>query len=410
MPNKPLAIGFNVPFKEAIDFTKKRGVVLPEKYYGEMQGIHRTLNYSIAGVASLDQLQAVLDSLEQALSVGKTFNEWQKDVRVQDLGLPKHRLDNIYRTNIQTAYNRGRWEQQVENKKSQPYLMYDAINDSRVRPSHLAMDGIIRPVGDSFWNSHYPPNGYRCRCRCIALSQSQAEARSKNGKGLNQKVTDEMKPDKGWDYQVGEDLAAGINQAVEQRNANERIARQLKSALNEKLAKAEQVIKSEAEKEIAKTTMIDKQAFADFVEKVTVEDYKARHEFVRVGTLPDYVMVDSAVIALNPIDNEINISDHQIRHATRDFKTGRGAALSIDIIKQLPDKLENAEFIYDSKHNNLLAVFDIEQDDKIGKSVLAINFKKGKSLFNSIVTSGVVPIRALAIEIYRKITTEEKTP
>ena len=246
--NKPLAVGFNVPFKEAIAATKARGVVLPEKYYGELQGIHRALNYSIAGVASLDQLQAVLNSHEDALKNGTTFKEWQNDVRVQDLGLSKARLDNIYRTNIQSAYNRGRWEQYVENKANRPYLMYDAINDSRVRPSHLAMDGIIRPVGDSFWDTNYPTNGFRCRCRCISLSQSQAAQRSKNGTGLNQKITPEMKPDKGWDYNVGEDLTVGIEQAVEQRLADERIARQLKSALNDKLVKNQQIPLAQQEK------------------------------------------------------------------------------------------------------------------------------------------------------------------
>ena len=256
--NKPLAVGFNVPFKEAIAATKARGVVLPEKYYGELQGIHRALNYSIAGVASLDQLQAVLNSHEDALKNGTTFKEWQNDVRVQDLGLSKARLDNIYRTNIQSAYNRGRWEQYVENKANRPYLMYDAINDSRVRPSHLAMDGIIRPVGDSFWDTNYPPNGFRCRCRCISLNAKQAAERSKNGTGLNQKVTPDMKPDKGWDYNVGEDLTAGIERAVEQRLADERIARQLKSALKSQIADTAKVVESQIVKDtIEKTTMTD---------------------------------------------------------------------------------------------------------------------------------------------------------
>lgn len=233
MPD-PIKVGFNQPFYRAIEELKKRGVVLPDKYYGELQGLHRQLNLSIAGKASLDQLQAVLDSLEEAMKQGKTFREWQKDVRVQDLGLPKHRLDNIFRTNIQAAYNRGHWEKFVENQKIRPYLMYDAINDSRVRPSHLAMDGIIRPVGDSFWATHYPPNGYRCRCRCISLSERQAQERSKNRTGLNKQVTPEMNPDKGWDYNVGQDLTAGIEKAISESKVNP----VLKSAFESKLKAA----------------------------------------------------------------------------------------------------------------------------------------------------------------------------
>jgi SPP1 gp7 family putative phage head morphogenesis protein len=228
---EPIKLGFNQPFYRAVEELKKRDVVLPDKYYGELQGLHRQLNFSIAGKASLDQLQAVLDSLEEAMNKGKTFHEWKKDVRVQDLGLPKHRLDNIFRTNIQAAYNRGHWEKFVEHQKARPYLMYDAINDSRVRPSHLAMDGIIRPVGDVFWTTHYPPNGFRCRCRCISLNERQAQERSKNGTGLNKSITSEMNPDKGFDYNVGQDLTAGIDKAIAESKANP----VLKSAFESKL-------------------------------------------------------------------------------------------------------------------------------------------------------------------------------
>lgn len=120
--------------------------------------------------------------------------------------------------------------------------MYDAINDSRTRPSHLALDGIIRPVGDSFWNSHYPPNGYRCRCHCISLSEKQAQARSKDTikhdgstqkNGLNKPAElDKMKPDKGWDYNCGSDVTAGIDKAVADRLANKDIEPKLKAAFD----------------------------------------------------------------------------------------------------------------------------------------------------------------------------------
>lgn len=217
---EPIKLSFNQPFYRAVEELKKRGVVLPDKYYGELQGLHRQLNFSIAGKASLDQLQGALDSLEKAMNEGSTFAKWQKDIRVQDLGLPKHRLDNIFRTNIQAAYNRGHWENFIEHKKTRPYLMYDAINDSRVRPSHLAMDGIIRPVGDSFWATNYPPNGFRCRCRCISLNERQAQERSKNGQGLNKPISEDMTPDKGFDYNVGQDLTAGVNKAIKDSKAN----------------------------------------------------------------------------------------------------------------------------------------------------------------------------------------------
>ncbi len=75
-----------------------------------------------------------------------------------------------------------------------PYLMYDAINDSRVRPSHLALDGVIRPVGDPFWKTHTPPLGHRCRCTLRALDRNEARERG----GPTQNVPAEGVADPGW--------------------------------------------------------------------------------------------------------------------------------------------------------------------------------------------------------------------
>ncbi len=232
---EPLSIGFNVPFHEAIKAAQQRKVVLPETYYGELQGLARQQAFSISGLASLDQLTIVRDSLAAKLQSGQTFRQWQKEITESGtLDLPRHRLDNIFRTNIQSNYNRGRWERFVAVKDTQPYLMYDAINDSRVRPSHLAMDGIIRTVDDPFWHSHAPLNGYRCRCRLISLGERQAQARSGNGKGLNKGVDAQaMQPDKGFDYNPGEDLMVGINRAISEKEG--KLSGLFKTSANEML-------------------------------------------------------------------------------------------------------------------------------------------------------------------------------
>jgi hypothetical protein len=52
-------------------------------------------------------------------------------------------------------------------------LQYQTIGDGRVRPTHAALDNIIRPISDPFWKQYYPPNGWRCRCTVIQLSEGQ---------------------------------------------------------------------------------------------------------------------------------------------------------------------------------------------------------------------------------------------
>lgn len=213
----PFSIAFNVPFHEAVAAAQARGVMLPDVYYGELQGITRQLAFTVSGLAALDQIQQVKDSLDKAISSGQSFNQWKKSVEAIGLDLPKHRLDNIFRTNLQGQYMAGKWEQFERNKTNRPYLMYDAINDSRVRASHFALDGIIRGIDDPFWNTHSCPNGYRCRCSLISLTEKQALARSTDGKGLNKEAIlpdgSMANPDKGWDYSP-KDRLAGVKKAI----------------------------------------------------------------------------------------------------------------------------------------------------------------------------------------------------
>lgn len=211
----------NVPFAEAINYARKRNIVLPDVYYGKLIAQQRSQAVSVAGLSSIEQIKFVVDQLDKVLKQGKTFKDFQDAVKANTLGidLPKHRLDNIFRTNIQSAYNRGRWEQQAKVAATRPFLMYDAINDGRTRPAHHAMDNVILPRDHDWWKSHYPPNGYRCRCTVISLTEAQAKKRG----GVSDIPKDGV-PDKGWDYNVGLDYAGPVTKAVE-RSTNEVVNR-----------------------------------------------------------------------------------------------------------------------------------------------------------------------------------------
>ena len=209
-------------FAEALAWAKGRRVTLPDVYYGELQGLARAMSFSVAGLAKLDQLQAVKDSLTEALESGETLRDWQKRVKAGDIGLdlPAHRLENIFRTNIQGNYARGRCEQQKRTAEAFPWYMYDATNDTRTRPAHAAMDGKVARHDDPWWDTHSPPNGYSCRCRRIQISDKQAARfqaadakRMQDPELADARAT--AKPDKGWDYSVCSDPTEGLRRAVE---------------------------------------------------------------------------------------------------------------------------------------------------------------------------------------------------
>lgn len=166
---------FETLFKEALAYAVARNVVPSDEYYNEMTALQRQRAISIKGLASLEQIRHIMMAVNQALADGETFEDFKKRVGKADIELPHHRLDNIYRTNLQSAYNRGKWYEQRKNKAKRPYLMYSAINDSRTRPDHKSRHGIIRHIDDEFWDNNYPPLGFRCRCTTRAITKKQME-------------------------------------------------------------------------------------------------------------------------------------------------------------------------------------------------------------------------------------------
>lgn len=188
---------FSLKFKEAIQFADSKKVVLPSEYYSMTMKGRAT---SISGLASLSQIEYVVNQLNKTLKEGKSLEEFKKAIREGDIkiGLPANRLDTIFRTNIQAAYNFGRWQQQEKVAATRPYLMYDAVNDSRTRPSHALLDNTVLPRSDAFWQTHYPPLGFNCRCLVISLSESQARAR-----GITQNKP-EVNADEGFGLNVAQ--------------------------------------------------------------------------------------------------------------------------------------------------------------------------------------------------------------
>ena len=151
----------DISLLEAIEFARSRKVLLPSDYY-KLDVATRRYAATVSQLATIDQIQTVLDAVHKTLKDGGTFNDFQKLVEAGDIKLSKNHLDNIFRTNIQNAYAHGRWQHQQSNKEKRQYLMYWAIEDSRTRPGHLKLHRIIRHIDDAFWKTFYPPNGYRC--------------------------------------------------------------------------------------------------------------------------------------------------------------------------------------------------------------------------------------------------------
>lgn len=186
-------------FNEALEYAKKRKIVLPQEFYDPKNKDRHGELMTISNLAGLSQIQAVTDDLMTALENGETFEQWQQRALSTEGvgGLPPGRTETVFRNYMQSAYNSGRWEQFERNKKAVPYLMFSAINDARTTDICRNRNGIVRPVDDDFWKSNSPMLHHRCRSTLIALTKSQAQNRSGADTGLNQKPPKEPVAD-GW--------------------------------------------------------------------------------------------------------------------------------------------------------------------------------------------------------------------
>ena len=173
----------DMTFEEAVDYFKGRVPVTAEVFY-RIAEQYRGLAFTVSGYTKAQILKRFYDEILAALEDGNTFSEFKKNMndflKAEGYeGLDPLQADLIFRTNIQTAYNVGHYEQMTDPgvMKLRPYWQYDAVNDTHTRPSHLAMDGKVFPADHPVWNTWFPPNGFRCRCTVRTLSKRQVEAR-----------------------------------------------------------------------------------------------------------------------------------------------------------------------------------------------------------------------------------------
>ena len=191
-----------MPFAEAVAFFREKIPMTAAEYealVAEVGEYANTLAFTVSRTASADLLQDLHGEVLKALEEGGTFFEFREGIdeimaRRGWQGMTPYRLDNIFRTNNQTAYSVGRYKQMKSVADRRPYWEYDAVNDTHTRPSHLAHDGKIYHHEHVFWHTWMVPNGYRCRCVVRSISAQEMEE-----EGLTEeKLGTDLLPDEGF--------------------------------------------------------------------------------------------------------------------------------------------------------------------------------------------------------------------
>ncbi|WP_069997827.1 phage head morphogenesis protein [Cellulosilyticum sp. I15G10I2] len=173
----------NLNFEEAEKYFQGKLPLTKEEYKQLSEG-YKQLAFTISNYTSVEIVNQFYNEVLKAIENGTTIQVFKSEIdtflaKKGYEGVGNFQADNIFRTNLQTAYNVGHYEQMAvpEVMKLRPYWQYYAVDDEDTRPTHRAMDGMVYPADHEVWDTWYPPNGYKCRCTVRSLSKRQVEAK-----------------------------------------------------------------------------------------------------------------------------------------------------------------------------------------------------------------------------------------
>lgn len=216
---------FKLEPEQAIEFMKSKGIQVTFDWK-EIEAKARAKAFTIAKVTSVELLQDVRNLIVKAQKEGKTFENFKTDANEaiakrgwsgkQTITMPDGtakvveitpgRLQTVYRTNMQSAYNAGRWKQIQDTKANRPYLQFVAIIDDSTSETCSLFNRKVFRVSDPIWDKIMPPLHHNCRSTVRSLSQRQLEREGLTVEdGKDYADSPEYAPAEGFENNPGKD-------------------------------------------------------------------------------------------------------------------------------------------------------------------------------------------------------------
>lgn len=184
-----------VRFREAVAAWKKRDP-MPKKDFDALEADAEEHAFDVAAAAQADLVTDVFEAIESAIANGDTLEDF-KDAVGEQLeqswgGADASRLETIFRTNVNTAYNEGRHSvfSAPAVKEARPYWRFDLIDDDRICDICEDCGGVVLPADDPWWEEHLPPLHFNCRCSFNALSDDEAREEGVDEEGPDSDADD----------------------------------------------------------------------------------------------------------------------------------------------------------------------------------------------------------------------------
>ena len=128
--------------------------------------------FTFSGAKTWQQINEMSAFLVDENGDTRTFKEY-KDFAKKTFG--EYNV-NYLRTELNHVKGSGqmadKWKQFDDEAEIFPYLRYVTAGDERVRSSHKALNGVIKPVNSPFWTANAPLNGWNCRCNLVQVEEA----------------------------------------------------------------------------------------------------------------------------------------------------------------------------------------------------------------------------------------------
>jgi len=166
--------------------------------------LNQNLKYNAATFAAFKNHDEI-NKIQELLLDGTKVRKWEdfrdKALKISDK-YNKRWLQTEYNHAVQSSRMARRWQDDLQNADLYPSLQYITMGDERVRHSHQQLHGAIYPIGDAFWDTFYPPNGWGCRCAVrptdspaqVEKGRPEMPAMFKNNPGKSGKAFTENHP------------------------------------------------------------------------------------------------------------------------------------------------------------------------------------------------------------------------
>lgn len=364
-------------FEQQIHYFKNK-LNIPTDSYLDISGIEHDYFFMVAGANRNEVLLAFRQVVDDALMRGATLEEFRKnfDNIVKSTGWDYNGGRNwrsriIYDTNLYSAYNRGRLEQQLSLAEELPYWEYIHNDSSHPRPQHQAWHGLVLRYDDPWWKYHYPIKAYGCHCTVVAHDQADLEryhktiGRSPNiewqektvgvRRGQPQTVTIPKGYDVGFAPNNFEHLTAA-------RDANiDKVL--LKKMITADPKFASRAVESLLQQPQARIFHNAHKAWADALASGDKELLKQASNQRLVGVINHQTLTKLDELGLMPQSAVIAMEKGDMIHAVREAKKKAGIDVPLSFWQEITTHLQQPKAILLDKNNKktLLYIYEIDK-------------------------------------------------